>query len=57
MSLSGKKVVIIGASSGMGLATANTAAEEDLADAVLFLMQNGFTTGTVLHVDGGHRLI
>jgi NAD(P)-dependent dehydrogenase (short-subunit alcohol dehydrogenase family) len=29
----------------------------DLADAVLFLMQNGFTTGTVLHVDGGHRLI
>jgi NAD(P)-dependent dehydrogenase (short-subunit alcohol dehydrogenase family) len=29
----------------------------DLADAVLFLMQNRFTTGTVLHVDGGHRLI
>lgn len=29
----------------------------DLADAVLFLMQNDFTTGTVLHVDGGHRLI
>jgi NAD(P)-dependent dehydrogenase (short-subunit alcohol dehydrogenase family) len=29
----------------------------DLADAVLFLLQNGFTTGTVLHVDGGHRLI
>jgi len=30
---------------------------EDLADAVLFLMKNSYTTGTVLHVDGGHRLI
>lgn len=30
---------------------------EDLADAALFLMKNGYTTGTVLHVDGGHRLI
>jgi NAD(P)-dependent dehydrogenase (short-subunit alcohol dehydrogenase family) len=30
---------------------------EDMADAVLYLMQNSFITGTVLHVDGGHRLI
>jgi NAD(P)-dependent dehydrogenase (short-subunit alcohol dehydrogenase family) len=30
---------------------------EDLAHAVLFLMQNEYTTGTVLHVDGGHRLV
>ncbi len=30
---------------------------EDIADAITFLMGNGFTTGTVLHVDGGHRLI
>ena len=22
-----------------------------------FLMGNGFTTGTILHVEGGHRLI
>jgi NAD(P)-dependent dehydrogenase (short-subunit alcohol dehydrogenase family) len=29
----------------------------DMADAVLYLMQNGFITGTVLHVDGGHQLI
>jgi len=29
----------------------------DIADAILFLMQNGFTTGSVLHVEGGHRLI
>jgi NAD(P)-dependent dehydrogenase (short-subunit alcohol dehydrogenase family) len=29
----------------------------EMADAVLYLMQNGFITGTVLHVDGGHQLI
>jgi NAD(P)-dependent dehydrogenase (short-subunit alcohol dehydrogenase family) len=30
---------------------------KDIADAITFLMANGFTTGTVLHVEGGHRLI
>jgi NAD(P)-dependent dehydrogenase (short-subunit alcohol dehydrogenase family) len=30
---------------------------EDIADALYFLMGNGFTTGTVLHVEGGHRLV
>jgi NAD(P)-dependent dehydrogenase (short-subunit alcohol dehydrogenase family) len=30
---------------------------EDIADAILFVMRNTFTTGTVLHVEGGHRLI
>ncbi len=30
---------------------------EDIAQAVMFLMKNGFTTGTVLDVDGGHRLV
>jgi NAD(P)-dependent dehydrogenase (short-subunit alcohol dehydrogenase family) len=30
---------------------------EDIADAIAFLMENGFTTGTVLHVEGGHRLV
>ncbi|MEZ2132104.1 MULTISPECIES: SDR family oxidoreductase [unclassified Sinorhizobium] len=30
---------------------------DDIADAIAFLMSNGFTTGTVLHVEGGHRLI
>jgi NAD(P)-dependent dehydrogenase (short-subunit alcohol dehydrogenase family) len=29
----------------------------DLAHAARFLMENAFTTGIVLHVDGGHRLI
>ncbi|QBD79131.1 SDR family oxidoreductase [Ktedonosporobacter rubrisoli] len=30
---------------------------EDIAHAALFLMENEFTTGTVLRVDGGHRLV
>lgn len=29
----------------------------DIGHAALFLMENEFTTGTVLHVDGGHRLV
>jgi NAD(P)-dependent dehydrogenase (short-subunit alcohol dehydrogenase family) len=29
---------------------------DDIADAIRFLMRNTFVTGTVLHVDGGHRL-
>jgi NAD(P)-dependent dehydrogenase (short-subunit alcohol dehydrogenase family) len=28
----------------------------DIADAIRFLMRNTFVTGTVVHVDGGHRL-
>jgi NAD(P)-dependent dehydrogenase (short-subunit alcohol dehydrogenase family) len=42
---------------GQQLPTRRIGQPNDLADAVLFLMQNGFTTGTVLHVDGEHRLI
>lgn len=30
---------------------------DDVADAIVFLMGNTFTTGSVLHVEGGHRLI
>ena len=30
---------------------------EELAHAVLFLMTNGYTTGIVLHVNGGALLI
>jgi NAD(P)-dependent dehydrogenase (short-subunit alcohol dehydrogenase family) len=30
---------------------------DDIADAIIFLIGNGFTTGTTLHVEGGHRLI
>lgn len=29
----------------------------DIADAIAFILENGFTTGTVLHVEGGHRLV
>ncbi|MBR2690929.1 MAG: SDR family oxidoreductase [Aquamicrobium sp.] len=30
---------------------------EDIADAIRFLMRNGFVSGTVLHAEGGHRLV
>lgn len=30
---------------------------EDIAQAILALLRNGFITGTVLHTDGGHRLV
>ena len=30
---------------------------KDIADAIIALQRNGFITGTVLHVDGGHRLV
>ena len=30
---------------------------QDIADAIGFLLHNRFTTGTVLHVEGGHRLV
>jgi NAD(P)-dependent dehydrogenase (short-subunit alcohol dehydrogenase family) len=29
----------------------------DIADGIRFLMRNGFVTGSVLHLDGGHRLV
>jgi len=30
---------------------------EDVAKGVMYLIQNGFVTGTVLHIEGGHTLI
>ncbi|HZX04704.1 SDR family oxidoreductase [Kribbella sp.] len=30
---------------------------EDIAAAIIALLRNGFVTGTVLHADGGHRLV
>lgn len=32
-------------------------APEDIAQAMVYLMCSGYTTGTVLHVEGGHRLV
>jgi NAD(P)-dependent dehydrogenase (short-subunit alcohol dehydrogenase family) len=34
-----------------------TGTPEDIAQAFLSVMRNGFITATVLHVDGGHRLM
>lgn len=30
---------------------------DDIAHAIVFLLGNGYMTGTVLHVEGGHRLV
>jgi NADPH2:quinone reductase len=30
---------------------------KDITDAIIALLRNGFITGTVLHADGGHRLV
>jgi NAD(P)-dependent dehydrogenase (short-subunit alcohol dehydrogenase family) len=30
---------------------------EEIADAILAVMQNSFVNGTVFHVDGGQRLV
>lgn len=65
MSLASQKVLIIGGSSGIALATARAAAAaartlvkklgepEEVAGAILFLIANGFVTGSVITVDGG----
>jgi NAD(P)-dependent dehydrogenase (short-subunit alcohol dehydrogenase family) len=39
------------------LPVGRTGTPADLAQAFLSLLRNGFITGTVLHVDGGHRLV
>lgn len=39
------------------LPVGHIAAAADVADAVLFLMNNRSVTGEIVHVDGGHRLI
>lgn len=30
---------------------------EDVAESVMYLLRNEFSTGEMLHVEGGHRLI
>ncbi len=39
------------------LPVGRTGTPQDVAQAFLALMRNGFVTGTVLHVDGGQRLV
>jgi pteridine reductase len=42
---------------GRALPVGQTGDPADVARAVVFLAQNPFVTGTVLHVDGGERLL
>jgi NAD(P)-dependent dehydrogenase (short-subunit alcohol dehydrogenase family) len=39
------------------LPTGRVGRAEDIAEAIVFLMESEFSTGTVLDVDGGHRLV
>jgi NAD(P)-dependent dehydrogenase (short-subunit alcohol dehydrogenase family) len=39
------------------LPTGRVGRAEDIAEALVFLMNSEFSTGTVLDVDGGHRLV
>jgi len=55
---------LLGAKKGEILAAAATrlpvkriGTAEDVADAVLFLMKNGYVTGITLTIDGGHTLV
>jgi NAD(P)-dependent dehydrogenase (short-subunit alcohol dehydrogenase family) len=45
------------ASMAARLPTGRIGQPEDIADAVVFLMKSQFSTGAVLDIDGGHRLI
>jgi NAD(P)-dependent dehydrogenase (short-subunit alcohol dehydrogenase family) len=39
------------------LPVARVGVPDDLAHAAMFLLENPYTTGEVLHVDGGHRVV
>ena len=41
---------------GESLPIGRVGATDEIADAVLFLMTNGYTTGVVLDIDGGHMI-
>ena len=72
-----ERIVILGGTSGIGLATAERAAARsamydllsqelpvgrvgevsDIAEAFLYLMRNGYSSGTIVTVDGGSVLV
>lgn len=56
MKLHSGHVVVIGGSSGIGLAAACLARDEG-AQVILMLMTNDYMTGEVVHVDGGGRFV
>jgi NAD(P)-dependent dehydrogenase (short-subunit alcohol dehydrogenase family) len=56
-SLMGERAGMIKEAAAKRLPVRRIGRAEDIAEAVLFLMKNGFTTGITLTVDGGHTLM
>jgi NAD(P)-dependent dehydrogenase (short-subunit alcohol dehydrogenase family) len=56
-SLMGERAAMIKEAAAKRLPVRRIGRAEDIAEAVLFLMKNGFTTGITLVVDGGHTLM
>jgi NAD(P)-dependent dehydrogenase (short-subunit alcohol dehydrogenase family) len=53
----GERAAAIMASEAKRLPVRRVGRSEDIAEAVLFLMKNGFTTGITLTIDGGRTLV
>jgi NAD(P)-dependent dehydrogenase (short-subunit alcohol dehydrogenase family) len=53
--IAGKRALVAGASRGIGCAIAEALSEE-VASAVLMLVQNAYVTGQTLQVNGGFYL-
>jgi NAD(P)-dependent dehydrogenase (short-subunit alcohol dehydrogenase family) len=56
-SLLGERAGMVKEAAATRLPVRRVGRPEDIAEAVLFLMKNGFTTGITLTVDGGHTLM
>ena len=57
MRLNDQRIVVLGGTSGIGLAVAQAAAASEIAAGYLYLMRQTFVTGQTLTIDGGGLLV